>query len=256
MNIPGIHNIPKEKQLAILFTAVLHVLIFSGLLFIRSLVTNTPEENQDNLIELLFKEEEIEPPTPIREQVPEKVLMKEKDITNKAQDLEEDKIVEETQPESEKTNQPPAEANPQLEKTRTELTESEKGTQAKTSNKFGKGIAANGQKKGDKISPLNTIESGNTSKSSFITYRVMYRKCVIDPNPIYLCEKSGTIVLNIVVNKRGKVIKAQVNPSLSAPYDKCLWERAVEFAEKTRFTEYKYAGSEQGGSIIYQFQGQ
>lgn len=201
----------------------------------------------ESYIELDFTPPPIPEPEAMEEnQTPE-------ELTNEAQDLTEENIIDEDFEPVSKTleeimaERAEAQANDLENISDDGLAPASKGTGKQSSG---------GKTKTETKKAIKSGPSGRSSRSSFITYRVMYRKCVVDPNPVYLCEKNGTIVLNVWVNKKGRVTRAEVNPTLSAPYDKCMWETAVEFAKKTRFTEYKYAGNEQGGSITYQFQGQ
>ncbi|MFT5970127.1 MAG: hypothetical protein ACI8ZO_000633 [Flavobacteriales bacterium] len=247
-----IQLISKEKQVAILVTACLHLIFFIGIMFGRSLVNPIPDKFNDQLIQLEFETPEEEPEIPIEVTKEPEI---EQEITNQAQDLEATEFDDEISKTLEELDQDAAEARQQLIEEE-ELQETESGTENTPAKNSSQGFSKKGNKTPSKSKLNKDPNSLGPSKNSFITYRVMFRKCTVDPIPVYLCENSGKIVLNIWVNKKGRVSRAQVNTALSTPYDKCLWETAVTYAEKTRFTEYKYAGNEQGGSIIYEFQGQ
>lgn len=254
---PLINIIQDEKKFALVVTLVLHLFIFGGMVFVKSLASDKNVEIVSPLISLEFIEEEI----PIEEEeiIPdEDNKMDKEDFTNQAQDLEdqeddlsEDEIKRLLEEELKQMSAAAPEQN-----TQEDLSITETGTETIRSKTKGTGSSKAGKTQNPTKEDKNNNSFYGSSRSSFVTYRVMYRKCTVDPIPVYLCEKNGKIVLNIWVNKNGKVTKALVNTTLSAPYDKCLYETAVEYALKTRFTKYEFGGREQGGSIIYEFQGQ
>jgi hypothetical protein len=92
----------------------------------------------------------------------------------------------------------------------------------------------------------------NNAKST-MTYSLVNRKHRFLPTPIYLCESSGKIVINITVNALGKVIHTNYN-SASSSTNQCLIDHAVEYAKKARFNSDSSKMS-QIGTITFFFQG-
>ena len=138
----------------------------------------------------------------------------------------------------------------------------------------------------NKLSEMNgAIESSNSSKISIITdeeikknsindndnkeiivkdsnnpnstnsYRLVDRKALNFPNPVYICEGFGKVVLHIEVNHLGKVIHTSINNSSSTTSNLCLIESAIKYAKKARFTTAAHKPV-QMGSITYIFPGQ
>lgn len=91
------------------------------------------------------------------------------------------------------------------------------------------------------------------NKNSFIKYELVGRKTARDlPNPIYTCDASGMVVINIVVNDFGQVIEANFNASASQTRNNCLIDNALQYAKKALFS--KSTQKKQLGTITYYFQ--
>jgi hypothetical protein len=73
------------------------------------------------------------------------------------------------------------------------------------------------------------------------------------PIPIYLCQGSGKVMLNIQVNQQGDVLKAQIAQSESTTADPCLVETAVNTALLSRFNPDYKSPKIQNGTITYIF---
>ena len=86
-----------------------------------------------------------------------------------------------------------------------------------------------------------------------MSYSLINRTHKFLPTPIYLCEKSGKIVINITVNQLGKVIDTSVNGS-STSTNECLIDHAMEYAENARFSE-DASKNKQIGTITFSFIG-
>ena len=71
--------------------------------------------------------------------------------------------------------------------------------------------------------------------------------------PIYKCEGSGVVTLNIEVTATGTVIKAVVISSDSTTSDECLLEAAVTAALSSRFNPDASAEKVQTGTLTYNF---
>jgi len=95
-----------------------------------------------------------------------------------------------------------------------------------------------------------TIHTGETT----IKYELTDRLHSFIPYPGYKCRVGGKIVVNIVVNHNGYVIKAEINKSKSDSEDSCLTDEAQRCAERSRFNESSQ--TKQQGSITYIFRPQ
>jgi len=73
------------------------------------------------------------------------------------------------------------------------------------------------------------------------------------PLPIYKCEGSGKVVLDIVVDQRGFVLSAEVIREESSTDDYCLHDMAKDAALRTRFNLDLSAPARQEGLITYHF---
>ncbi len=92
-----------------------------------------------------------------------------------------------------------------------------------------------------------TIFKGPTT----VSYELSGRHHVWMPAPVFKCRKSGTVVVNIVVNGNGNVLSAEINKSKSSSDDPCIIEAAVRDAERSRFNES--TTDRQQGAITYIF---
>ena len=102
--------------------------------------------------------------------------------------------------------------------------------------------------------PEAILATTNNSKSTN-SYRLVNRKVIEFPNPVYVCDSFGKVVLHIEVNTNGYVIMTSVNKNASTTTNLCLIESAIDYAKKARFTKNKNKPS-QMGSITYIFPGQ
>ena len=100
----------------------------------------------------------------------------------------------------------------------------------------------------------SALATTNNSKSTN-SYHLINRKVIEFPNPVYICESFGKVVLQIEVNANGYVIMTSVNKNTSTTTNLCLIESAIDYAKKARFTKDKNKPS-QMGSITYVFPGQ
>lgn len=105
---------------------------------------------------------------------------------------------------------------------------------------------------GDNSSAKTSVEEGSLRNSS-ISFSLRGRTAVFIPNPIYTCDRSGKVVVNINVNANGDVVKTSVNTSASTTSNECLTDQALEYARNARFS--RLAGRDsQPGTITYNFQ--
>jgi flagellar biosynthesis regulator FlaF len=86
-----------------------------------------------------------------------------------------------------------------------------------------------------------------------IFYDLPGRNHLYLPIPIYLCQGSGKVMLNIEVSQKGEVLKAQIEPKESTTSDPCLIETAVTTALLSRFNPDVKSQKIQKGTLTYIF---
>ncbi|MBO3099099.1 energy transducer TonB family protein [Gelidibacter pelagius] len=99
----------------------------------------------------------------------------------------------------------------------------------------------------------NLANNSALNTNSSVSYSLVNRKDKHLPPPVYLCEESGKIVINITVNNLGEVTNAYVNTS-STSKNVCLIESALQYANEARFSP-DASKAKQIGSITYHFKG-
>lgn len=98
-------------------------------------------------------------------------------------------------------------------------------------------------------------KTDGANRKTTISYFLKDRTALRLRNPVYTCESSGKIVINIEVSDQGKVVKASYNKAASTTANGCLIDSALHYAKQARFTTA--AGtSKQSGTITYVFPGQ
>ena len=104
----------------------------------------------------------------------------------------------------------------------------------------------------EKYKPQNKDEK-KANKRTLISYYLVGREAVTElPNPVYTCEQSGKVVINITVDDQGRVIEASYNKASSNTTNGCLIDNAIYYARKARFN--KDSKNKQLGTITYLFQ--
>ncbi len=109
-----------------------------------------------------------------------------------------------------------------------------------------KSTASNGDNSSNK-----TGTNSSVNRNSSVSYSLKDRKDEHLPPPVYLCEESGKIVINISVNSGGVVTDASFNKASSTSNNNCLIDSALEYAESARFNSASNA--KQIGTITYIF---
>ncbi len=94
---------------------------------------------------------------------------------------------------------------------------------------------------------------GNGGGGGNGNYLLGNRKPLSKPEPKYLCEEEGWVVVRIEVDMNGKVIKATPGVKGSTNTAECLMSQAREAALKTRWQADLNAPSKQVGFIRYGF---
>lgn len=99
---------------------------------------------------------------------------------------------------------------------------------------------------------LDSLKSTFYSGESSVSYNLKDRYARFLPIPVFKCEFGGTVVVEILVNRKGVVQKAWVVETDSKE-DECLRRVAVDAAERSRFNEKNMAPTLQKGTITYHF---
>lgn len=92
------------------------------------------------------------------------------------------------------------------------------------------------------------------NKNALVKYSLTNRTLQGElPNPIFTCEKYGTVVIIIKVSEVGNVIEATVDKAKTTTSDGCLLDNALIYAQQAQFNVARGSGV-QVGSITYSFQ--
>lgn len=95
--------------------------------------------------------------------------------------------------------------------------------------------------------------NGNGSGTGNGNYQLGNRKALNTPEPKYLCNEQGTVVVQIAVDQNGKVTSANPGVKGTTNTAKCLLDQAKIAAMSTRWQSDNNAPSTQIGKIIYNF---
>ncbi len=98
-------------------------------------------------------------------------------------------------------------------------------------------------------------EKLSSKKNSTVSYRLLDRRSMYLPNPVYTCAGYGKVVISIEVSATGKVLKAKFNSAKSTTSNQCLIDNALTYAKVARFSTSS-GRPKQMGSITYNFPGQ
>lgn len=71
--------------------------------------------------------------------------------------------------------------------------------------------------------------------------------------PAYVCKGSGTIVLNVKVNRNGKVTSAVIDKMKSSYTEECMGENAVRYCYKCKFEASTSYPDPQSGTVTYTY---
>ena len=117
---------------------------------------------------------------------------------------------------------------------------------------YGGRYRANKNKRDKKERMLDSLQSTVYVGKSSVSYNIKGRYKTYLPIPVYKCEFGGKIVVAVVVNRQGQVIKAEVVDAESNK-DDSLREVAVDAALKSEFNVDEKAPERQTGTITYNF---
>ncbi|MDA7802961.1 hypothetical protein N8987_00100 [Crocinitomix sp.] len=89
-----------------------------------------------------------------------------------------------------------------------------------------------------------------------VSFNLKDRKAHSLKIPGYTCYGSGTVVVDIKVDKNGDVKSASYSPSKSSGATECMVQKAEGYARRARFDFSSDSGGMADGTITYIFQGQ
>lgn len=95
--------------------------------------------------------------------------------------------------------------------------------------------------------------SGGGSGNGNGNYQLGNRKALNKPAPNYICEEEGVVVVQISVDKSGRVIAANAGIRGTTNAAKCLLDQAKIAALNTKWQSDDAAPDKQVGKIIYSF---
>lgn len=119
----------------------------------------------------------------------------------------------------------------------------------------GKG-SGNGSGVGSGSGNGNESGVGNGNGSGFgggSGYSLGNRKALTKPNPKYLCNESGKVVVEVTVDKNGNTIQAVAGIKGTTNTASCLLQQAKIAALNTKWQSSPEAPEKQVGKIIYSF---
>jgi hypothetical protein len=100
---------------------------------------------------------------------------------------------------------------------------------------------------------LDSLQSIEYSGPSSVYYSLQGRNKVFLPIPVFKCEGEGKIVVQIYVNRSGRVIESKILKNKCSIQDDCLFDAALESSAKTRFNSSNSCPEKQEGTITYHF---
>lgn len=86
-----------------------------------------------------------------------------------------------------------------------------------------------------------------------VFYKLDKRHKTYLPIPIYKCENSGVVVINIMVDQKGRITNYSIDEQSSSTSDECLIDAAVSSVKRTRFNPDNNSPVKQAGFISFEF---
>lgn len=230
-----------------------------------------PKESAGSVSEkILTQDSEDAPALPSAEEIAKKKADIEKNKKIKAEQDKLKKIEREKKRQKEIKQQKEAEAEKQrlakIERERKEEAErQEKITNInnKAKNVFGQGTSTNSSQgktfpSGNQGSPNGSPDSDNYNGSGLgnkgVSYDLKGRNSMSIPKPQYNLQESGKVVVEITVDRNGKVVNARPGMPGSTTSNSTLFEAARKAAMKAVFNSDPKASAFQQGTITYHFQ--
>ncbi|MBN2595829.1 cell envelope integrity protein TolA [Labilibaculum sp.] len=230
-----------------------------------------PEKSTSSANEkILTQETEEAPSVPSAKETAKKKAEIEKNKKIKAEQDRLKKIEKEKKRQEEIKQQQEAEAERQrlaeIEKLRKEEAERQEkiaNINNKAKNVFGQGTASNSSQgntstSGNQGAPNGSSDSDNYNGSGLgnkgVSYDLKGRNSMSIPKPQYNLQESGKVVVEITVDRNGKVVNARPGMPGSTTSNSTLFEAARKAAMKAVFNSDPKASAFQQGSITYHFQ--
>lgn len=92
-----------------------------------------------------------------------------------------------------------------------------------------------------------------TGNGSGISYNLVGRGHLVLPKPEYTSQKSGKVVVEIIVDRQGNVLSAKAGSRGTTVQDASLFDQAERAARKAKFKSNPDAPDKQVGTITYTF---
>jgi colicin import membrane protein len=286
-----LRRIPSERNKGIIGTSILHIVLLILLIVVAFTPPEPPETEEGILVNFGTDETGlgmIEPsPPPVQQEAsvaPPKTTPKvQNDEPLLTQNNEEAPEVKKVDPEAEKKRLEKIEADRKLkeqleaerkkkiaEETERKRVEAEQKRQADIMNKTRDALAnsknagttstSEGEAggKGNQGDPRGSVDSKNRGEGSGlgtqgISYFLEGRKFQSLPEPQYKYQEEGKVVVEVSVDRSGKVIQARPGMAGSTTLDDYLINVAKEAALKARFEAKSDAPVVQKGTITYNF---
>jgi hypothetical protein len=102
----------------------------------------------------------------------------------------------------------------------------------------------------------SNIQTGGSNAFAgevMVSYSLNKRDAHSLPKPGYTCNSTGTVVIDVKVDKSGSVKTASYNSGLSRSADECMISKSLRYAKKSRFNFSSSAPATQSGTITYKF---
>jgi len=225
------------------YRALLITTLLLGILFLafKSITLSKYEVVNEDIYDLKYSEEED------LALIPKQSMKVE---TNRAFN-EAEKFITEVESERQETSENPNEK--EINSVVTEIDPSNNGTGNYSSKK---NISKVKENISNTIIKENIISASTASKkNSTVSYRLVGRTSLVLPNPVYICDGFGKVIINIEVSETGRVIKTTYNASSSTTTNQCLIDSALEYASEAQFTTASNK-TKQLGTVTYNFPGQ
>lgn len=230
-----------------------------------------PKESEGSVSEkILTQDSEDAPALPSAEEIAKKKADIEKNKKIKAEQDKLKKIEREKKRQKEIKQQKEAEAEKQrlaeIERERKEEAERQEkiaNINNKAKNVFGQGTSTNSSQgktfpSGNQGSPNGSPDSDNYNGSGLgnkgVSYDLKGRNSMSIPKPQYNLQESGKVVVEITVDRNGKVVNARPGMPGSTTSNSTLFEAARKAAMKAVFNSDPKASAFQQGTITYHFQ--
>ena len=237
-------KIYKENIYGVMVALLFHIMLFSVLLATE--MNSKFEPPMDDII-IDFSAEEIKLPEP--EPKPEDKTL-DQQPNNQSQELASNRAVNEAAKQTSQSK------DPFFDKEYRDEVEAAKALSNNVNRNLAQKIPEIGdvnmpEENTEGMTPEEIKQSAFKGKSN-IKYYLENRYHVRLPIPVYLAQGGGEVVVDIVVNRDGRVLSA--NPRINSRItDMEIYAYAKQAAEKTRFNADSSAPDKQKGTITYVF---